>query len=586
MGINGIVVDISPYGITISGTPLGGTRPNIGDIGDPLSLLRIHARKIDITTPVSASGSNVFISPVVMGGNKGIIWIDEEAFFVGEDFLLDGNKIKWLNQSYSIAPGQEILLFGPANDYTEKAFTFEVPDMEDTFIFDSLNQTIKLRANGRGLDHMPYNIKSIYLIVDGKTYIPNTDFTYNAPTGTITWINANTLSSLNKVRVMYYNLFPTYPFRLGDALVRFTEAIGPGPTTSIPIVASVSPILANASNILLNTDRKRDLFDYKFNSGGLSISWISPDTTLANLDKVDISYFRDLLNLFGFFTEILNGTQFSTNLAGDYETVVTNFPVETPKGLLFHNGLLCVGPLYDAVNGSLATTAADIPTQYSFSGNTLIWDPDARVPSVNLNQSDPDEDVFVWNGFTDRQSRDYIRMEYFKGTSLPSGPVKTLSILSNDLENVDAMKTIVWYNQVAYFKEFGEIDVSGTKLATITLLGPTGYTAPDSTDDIMVMFFTNESYADFWKFQGIQKAGVGSYTLLSPLLTFWGNNQSVALPVPVSDIDRTMLFIDGVKADPRQYQLDPTGSILTNLTLGNVDGPASATPSNIMLVHF
>lgn len=581
MGINGIVVDISPYGITISGTPLGGTRPNIGDIGDPLSLLRIHARKIDIVSPVSASGSSIFISPVVMGGNKAVIWIDEEAFFIGEDFLLDGNKIKWINASYSIAPGQEIVIFGPANDYTEKAFTFEVPDMEDTFIFDSLNQKIRLRANGRGLDHMPYNIKSIYLIVDGKTYIPNVDFTYNAPTGEITWINVVPLSSLNKVRVMYYNLSPTYPFRLGDALIRFTENIGPGPTTSIPIVASVSPILANASNILLNTDRKRDLFDYKFNSGGLSISWISPDTTLVNTDKVDISYFRDLLNLFGFFTEIITGPAFSVN-AGNYETTVSNFPVEASKGLLFHNGLLCVGPTYDAVNGNLATTAADVPTQYSFSGSTLIWDPDARTPVLHINQYDATEDVFVWNGFTDRQSRDYIRTEYFKGTAL--GPTKTLSIVSNDLENVDALKTIVWYNQVAYFKEFGEIDVTGTKLATITLQAPSGYTTPDSDDDIVVMFFTNSSYADFWKFQPLQKAG--AYTLFPPLMTYWGNTQSVALPIPVSDPDRTMLFIDGVKANPDQYQLDPTGSILTNLTMGNIDGPTSSTPSNIMLVHF
>ncbi len=309
MAVNGLIIDISPLGITVGGAPFGATRPNLGLLlteksGD----LRIYVRQAIITTPVSASGHNTFTSPVSFGSDICIISINGVTYIPSVDYKINGHTVTWKDTNKTIHPEDEVVLFGPANDYTANAFTIEVLDMQNELVFNDGDQTIRLTANGLGDNFFPFKEDAIYIVKNGSTYAPGTSFTYDPLTSLITWSDTTDLTVDDLVFVYYYNLYPTSPFRLGEALIRFQQpvtVVDDLPPNSFNLGSTVSEILANASNVFLNTLREVDLENYQLIYP--SIVWRNGVLALKDGDELDVSFFRDVTKRFSFFNDALPG---------------------------------------------------------------------------------------------------------------------------------------------------------------------------------------------------------------------------------------------------------------------------------------
>lgn len=586
--INSVSTDINKQGIFLNGTPFGCTYPSFFSASDPYNTsLRIHSRKIFIPAlDVVSSVSNPFLTlPVSFGGGVAILWRDEEAFFAGEDFLIQDNKLTWINENISLTSSNSLIIFGPANSYTAKAFTIEIIDMENPSYFNNSLQTIQLEANGRGNDYFPYNQNSIYLTVDRDVKKPGIDYIYSSLDKKITWIGSSPLTTSNKVRIFYYNLFPTTPYRLGESLVRIQKPVSfvGSPPSSFSLVASLNPFLSNASNVFQNSKKKIDGDAYSF--AFPSLKWNNTNSPLTSGDHLDISYFRSLLALFGFFNEQKTGPQFSIigsgTYAGMFRTHITTLPVKKQLGFLYHNGILAIGDYYDAIDNNPGTHIPSNP-QFFFDPSdkhSLIWNPNAYLPAININLSDPSVDSFEWRGFSDSLSGNSMRVEYWKGWG-GTGSTKTLTS-----PIVVPEKAIAFYNGVAQFQAFNEFSFDVTN----TILSLSVDSPADPDDDIVLWGFTDESYAEFWDFINIQTTLNGSTvssTLFPPLLAFWGQGESLALTRPIKDPNKTFLFINGVLANKNDYSFDSTGAILTNVGLNTINGPTSGDPDNIMLISF
>lgn len=549
-GINSFIVDISKDGIQGSGGIYGTYSPQLGNLAIANlqeNRLRINTRRVFLQTTISASGFNYFTIPVTFGFNKAVIYVNGKLYLPNKDYIIQFNTVIWKNLDISLTPSDEVIVWGPANEYTANAITFEYVNLKDLLVYSGSGNTINLKANGGDNIFFPYSTESIWLFINGDSYIPGSsyDYDYNPATKTLTLhAAAHPVIDPNndEIFMFYCNLLETQPFRLGDALTRFQEDTG---SSNISLTNPIKSELINSANIFLNKTRANIGENYSFKFPLLKWDQ-SSDMPYASGDVMDISYFADLEFGVNMYNEVILGNNFTRNSIGGTVTV-SNLPVEDKKGLLFANGILSVGPVYDNVSPTYK--------DYELSGTTLNW---IGEPSI---ADTVDNDIvnaykFIWSGFGDIFSKQYIGLKYVQNNTV-----------SHTLPNIaDLSKVIYFLNGQAKFFQQGELTVTAGNPATVNLVG-----APVLTDaHIVLLYFTQFSYANLWKFQAI-----------NPILT-WTEGSSVTLDKPAKNLDTTFVFINGVRAIPGvDYDLSSSGNGIRNLSMGNI-----TTGQSIMVVYI
>lgn len=548
MTINGITVGISESGAVVSGYLYGSTANPISTslLSDTLLL---YAKIIQLSNNVTYSGNNTFMLPVTYGLDKVFIFKNGYLMELGNDYLVSGNFVTWLNESVTLTPSDTIIAFGPANIYTAKAITHQKINMNTKFnssdtAFSNL-PTIKLDIpENEPNTSIPYDINSIYLFINGGLYSPNEHYDFDVDSQKIIWTHSMTLNNLDSVFVFYYNQHPTQPFLLGEKLSRNILQATTNNQTHFSLVTNTNNKLKNTSNLFLDNKRytyNKDYTLYYPFMYTISTGILQPNIT--NGSKIDLSYFKtDLL----IDSVSLNHQYFYQS--GDFiPTTTSNLTrmvllpttdIINSKTMLFFRGILGINRWYTNIT-------TDIETQYGIPAewyrdsttNQIYWNGAARNPSTPLNPSDSLGDFITWTAFLDSNSKDFIRIEYHQrsSTNIP-GTITTASAIKNN-------KCVVFYNGQALFQEYGQFTITGTNSLVIN-----EYSAPPSgfTDEVVVWYFSDSSYANLWRIQALN------------ITTNIGELMPITFPIKISSIESSLLFYNGVRIDNRHYEFVPS----------------------------
>jgi hypothetical protein len=543
MPINGIISDIAADGITITGTPSGGTRPNIGQLlaNNPTDGIQLISRTVNTQSSISVGG-NIPL-PVAFGKNKYIISFDGKSYCPGIDYIPGTTEARWINPNISIPLHTNITIWGPANDYTADLITIEPINMHSG-VFSGSN--ISLLGEGGGLS-LPATIESIFLVVNGFTF---SSFTFSDPV--LSWTGSPALTTTDIVFAYYFNKRTSVPYRLSEFQNRLAFAATAG-ISSYNIGAIPKINMIGAAQLFVNNTRKVVGVDYSLEYP--FIRWRG--TPFAGGEILDLSYIRDSQS------SILINNSTPTGggvvIAGDgrFEVPVSHTPIVAELSILTINGNLMINSSYSHITGT-----GFVP-EYSQVGGVVRVDPTARgLPYRTLSLSDE----YVVSVFNDAASSNFLKLEYFKGYS-GVGDVKTLQAIP-----ASASKVIVWVSGRAFFTLNGEINVVGNQF---NINAP--YLLNDPDMDIVVMYFTGAAYANLWKLENVVVPGL-SWTIGSNIGSFSGS--------PIANIDNTFLFVNGQREMPGKYNKTGDGSALVNVSLaGTVHGSTSVDPDQVVLLR-
>jgi hypothetical protein len=533
-GINGFIIDVSEDGITGSGPILGTTRPNHGDLLLGFSTrtgqqVIIYVRRAYIKVPVSSSGNNKFLVPVVYGEDEFVLFVNGLAYGLGLDFLVDGNEVTWLNPNVTIKPDDEVIAWGPGNDHTALGITYEVLSADpDSFRFIEKPGAIEeeptswshfiLNAGNQGTTFFPAEQKSIFLYINGKSYFPGVDFVWNPEQPTnIYWhpgADKLQLQPTDRVHAMYFNNYETQPFRLADALERFEHVpteINPEEQVIRSLANPPKPELLFSNTTNLNGVRY--IFKEDYNMTNRNWTWLNPELPGGgNLefvygDFIDIWYFKDTSFGTDFFSEFFLGSHFI-----DSEAIVNERPLAQTKGLLFLSGFLQIPQVAD--NGLISTY------DYEVSGFNITWI--SNDPPVGPN------DQLVWSGFKDEFSGDLVQI-YYENDVTTATALGTVG---------DTTKVIGFLNGQAQFTQ----GITGDSLSAGLTVSEGGSAQFDiagvtiTSEDVgMFLFFKDKSYADGWQFD----------VITGP----WDDYSDILSKRPTG-VTTTMVFVNGQRQTP------------------------------------
>ena len=592
--INGVLIFLDSSGIIETGYAAGTNDPGL-DTTSGSTTLKIHAVKLYVPVGSTVPAGSRLLMPVAFGYNKLILYVDGKAYFPEVDFTVEGNVIRWGVGQVTITDVSNVIAFGPANRYTAQAFTLEVPVMANPLIFDSATQTIRPNPPGEGTK--PYNQDSIYLFLDGESYLPNIDFTYDFGNNVITWINQSIVLTVNSdIKLAYYNRVVTSPFILGDVLYRILVTADQDHQASFTIAAVPKTTLLNSSNIFYNGNRYTNLTDYtvsffNYNINSFNPSLLIPDTGSLYSDLltngiVDISYFRDNLvnNLLVVLNQILVAT--GTSLFDPINLQPATVLIDPIKTLVFLNGLYAYGQTYDNISDITNVTLTPptdprivaVEAQYilNTSNNSVVsltWNSDdtSRTPSLVIET----DDVLQLTAFADELSVASINIEYFQRDSNTSSPVFTL------LSNIKQDKVIVFYNGEALFQEFDQFTTGGILNANELQINYPTEVPEIQTDEIAIMYIKDDSYSVLWKFDVIYDDNTVNAEIDA------GSSTHLVLEYPLNDPNLSMLFVNGVRIPNNRYEIVTGSQGLEIALIGDVlpGFPLIPAASKVIMIY-
>jgi hypothetical protein len=550
MPINGIISDISDEGIYVSGTPFGGTYPNLGQLlNKTQDNIQISARVIQVAAPVSVGGNSSFSIPISYGKNKFIVSVNKDLYCPFIDFVPSPTSVKWINPNITVSTTDVVELWGPLNDYTADLITIEAIDMLGPK-FNSGLQTITLEGNGGGLS-LPSSGKDLYLVVDHKLYSHNTHFTFS--NNTITWILPSLLNTSSKVFAFYFNKNSSVPYTLPSSNVRTDLTATSNGQTEFLLSVIPKQSQVKASIVGVNTSKLTYAVDYTINYPKLKLFSGVPINT-----KLDVSYIKNVEQALQMFNNTTTGVNANLAVDGKIEIPITNTPVTNPLGLFFISGGLQVGPSYTKI--TVQPPQIFVP-EYQKVGNKIRFDPNAQSYRNVYPMDISIEDSLVWLGFTDALAGTHVKLEYFRGYG-GVGDVKTL-----DAPPVDTNKVIVWVDGSAFFTQSGEVNVVNDQ---VNINAP--YLTEDPQADIIVMYFTDASYAAQWTFSTVDVTS-----------NVWGSGVVIPLSKEMSSNNNAMLYKNGRLVTPGDYVKE--GSGIKNVSMDTTYGLSSSYPDELIIVY-
>lgn len=491
--LNSFIVDISKTGITGSGGIFGTFAPQIGDtstfLGTNGNQPDLSVRVITVGQTVSALTNPDFLSPIVFGSDKVLIWVNKRLYYPDVDYKVKGNKITWLNTNISINPEDEVVLWGPTNKFTADLVTFEHFNIKDSSVYNT--STLYIKAGEADNQFYPFNQSSTFLFVDGNCLIPNDHYTYNANEFTL-----NLTAPLNvlsdKVFGFYFNLKPSGTYRLGEALVRLLKTDG---VVNVALTEPALTELQEESHVFLNGGRA--VYDKNYKMGFPLLKWDNTaGFTYSTSNKLDIAYFSDIQVGLGLFS---NSYIFQTN------TQLINVAVTGKLGFHFINGVLSTPP----VTGNQGSVALK---DYNIIGQVLSW---IGTPPVTTGYA------VRFEGFTDLYSKQYVETVYSQNSTIPT-PLPDIA---------DITKVVAWKEGIANFSQLGDFTINtGTIPKTLT------FTNQSVNDKVVVMYFKQTSYSSLWKVETYN----GAITV----------NQTLNLNSSAKAVNTTWVFVNGVKLYP------------------------------------
>ena len=587
MSINGIVVNIDPFGVTVQGTLAGTTRPFI-DVITIDNNLRLYAKKIFLPGIIDITGTDLFEMPVAFGKGMCFLFVNGVCYKLGLDYTIEGNRVKWLNPGISLYPADDIIAWGPANDYTAAAIGFEVFDLTNNSVYTSGSGTVKLKPRLVS-EQYPKGEQTIYLFKNGELLTPGIsfDFTYNSSTKEITsGLLVNLVPSANYVFAFYVNSVATLPFSLGDTFYR-TNLTYSG-SLSLNLTANPEKLLVNAANVFY--DRKRYIQNEDFSIRFPILNVLpgeSLNDDLINGTTLDVSYFKN-----NFIPDTISSwnEERTSGFGGVIaDTVVTTYTPTSfiptlSKQFLFFNGLLTVGKNFDRIEGS---TSGDLvfgsfPSGVGLTpGHQREWERiganvtfytraryplpgDALIPTVYTGPL-AGIDNLLYTAFTDASTISGISTEYFyRKTTRNSTSVQ----LSTPIRQ---KKFIQFYNGLAYFPQHfgGEIQILNPGSGDNQLNYDLSLPALDGTDplkpfdDIIVWSWVEDSFASLWQFEKI---------VLTSNITFDGSSgATIETLFAISSLGNSFVFYNGLRVEPSKMTLDPLNNKKIRLNFSLMD---------------
>jgi hypothetical protein len=562
-GVNGSAVVIDEFGSTLHGSLLGTSSPTIDELSNDTTI-KIYSKKVFLTQSVSANSNNRFFLPAVFGDNKAFIFINDELYSLNVDYKVDGLNCTWLNPNKTITLNDDVQVFGPGNKYTANAISFDVVDLDTQFLNSdpafSNKQTILLKA--APIDPLlkyPFDGTCIYAFRNGAAYYYSIDFDYDEGSKKIIW-KANDISLGDKIFIFYYNKYPTAPFKLGDVLSRTILTATINNQSSFTILDKPMKNYLQSSQVLHN--RKRRSYKTDYNLFGMSLYTIDGGNLkpeISNSDILDVSYFSDVfvISTLSLLQQLYDGS--SANVEEiQVKYNITTVPIATnvlnAKSFLFFNGLLQINKHFDNI------ASISYPDwEYNQTDNKItIWSQHASPrPAPYAGPLVPiagDKIEFVT--FLDNFSKNNVRVEYYQRSS--SNIIYSVTAQ----ENIKGGKYLLFYNGECLFKDNGT-SLSGNQVTV------TAYSAPPSgiKDDIVLVYFTDEQYANLWYFDNIT------------VNTSIAANNDITFGHPIANINETLLFYNGVKVPKDQII---SGSDNTKIKLINTN---ILSNSVLLLIH-
>lgn len=581
-GINGLLVTVDSFGVTLQGSLFGSTGPTIDSLSNE-QVLKVYSKKVQLFNVVSSVGNNSFYLPAVFGNDLAFIFVNGKMYKLGVDYVVAGAQVTWLRSGMSLDPTDSIVAFGPANRYTHQAFTFEVIDMTVNFdASDALHDnkpTITLAPSAPlNTQLLPFNQECIYFVKNNEIYSPGTHFTYSDVDNKIVWEDSATDPTISDdLMTFYYNQVPTVPYLLGDVLFRINLNATADNQSNYNITAR--PL----SSLLMTANLFYDNLRYEY---GTDFTLTYPEAVLQdsgslkpliqNGDSMDLSYFKDQfvqdsISLVHLYYDSATPTFFAqdplnTNL---YKVNITPLadPINDIKTLFFFRGVCSINKYYDNTSPDITTAFPGTLPEWERASNQFIFNSTARRGPWTTPPTDPLvpstllQDFVTWTAFTDAVSKNSIKIEYFQRTNLTSSITTSLPIKQN--------KCIVFYNGVATFREFGQFVISG---GSNNVIGSFSQAAPPIgfSDEIVVVYFTEDSYASLWKFDPVILSGNVA------------GGDPIQFATRVNSITSSFLFNNGIRIDNRNYEIVPASNS-RHIRLTNGEGLLSGY--KIMLVH-
>lgn len=533
MPINNISSDLGFEGITIGGVPFGGTRLAGGSVsggaGVGIEDIVLIARQVTRSATISSGGNPFIPLPVTFGKNKFVMAVDGKLYCPGTDFIITSSGASWINSNVSIPTNVDVVVWGPANEYTANLVTIESVNMNGAK-FNALAQTIQLDGvGGTVVDGKD----SLYLVVDNDLAAP-ADYEVDG-NGLISW-QGTALSTLNNVFAFYFNKASSVPYRLPIAQTRILIQPTAG-QTEFTLTAVPRAVNAGAAHMIV--DAFRQVYGKHFSIEYPKLKWFG--SAFSGSEQLDISYIRDVSSLPGAFTDSTSTASISVGPGGQYVIPTSNTPIKAELGLFTINGDLVISETYSHITMNGVNVFSPEVVR---SGNTLVYNPTARLPRYDIAL----DDELVYSGFTDAGSANGLKIEYFQGFT---GSSQNYTLQSTP---ADASKVVMWVNGRAYFPLGGDVAVVGAQV------GPTAqmnYIPADPLADVVILYISDPSLAAQW-----------NITALSIATATWAPGASIGtLTKPITDKNSSFLFTNGQREDPSKYGLSNSGYSLQNTSL-------------------
>ncbi len=271
MSINGLSYSIDNNGITLQGTLFGSTRPDLSPLLNDLpndTRLILHAKPIFISEQINANTNPNLLLPIQFGDNKYLLSINGDLFAPEMDFDGRANNLIWKNQR-TIQPTDEVVAWGAGNAYTGNNITIEPIDLKDVTVYTpGVSPIIKLKKS------VPYDVNSIYFVIDSKAYSPGIDFAFNIATNSLTWLKQSTIPidvDFTKAFAFYYNTSPLQPFSLGQVLQRIITTVETNNQAEFNIAALPKTNLNTGSNLFYEKKNKEIKVECPIHSFGFTL---------------------------------------------------------------------------------------------------------------------------------------------------------------------------------------------------------------------------------------------------------------------------------------------------------------------------
>lgn len=576
MTINTSLYTLDAQGVSLQGGVLGAGLPELNNIITDTSL-KIHCKKVYIPTVISAFGNNSFTLPVVFGRDKCVLYVNGLGYFLDKDFTLLGSKITWINGSVSIDPLiDEVVCWGPANNYTAQAIEFgniDVYSQLDEADGDFSNKpTIQLNNE---TDRYPFDVLSIFLFIDRKSYIPVTNYEYDEISKKIVYEIIGGITTSNEVSYVYFNKVETSPYLLGEGLYRTLLNVTSDNQSSIAVQAIPRKDIISSTNLfrfddLGNADKRYTYYD-DFIIQYPSVHTLNNLNTILEQDDVlDVSFIKDALAPASIGIRTIH-LDHDTDILGEASLPLgKKYTYQLPSGpnfninkaIVYFNGINEHQRVYDNYSNIETGTPARKPrTELTQTTMAYYSQPEAIDSLVPAESGDK----FTIMIFEDVASISNIKIEYFKrdGAGLINGGPFTSVTLS---QTPRGNKLIQFYNGEATFKQFNDIGITGNVINSFPY-------APSGIDDLVYLYFTSDAYASLWKFDVIDTSS-GDIANMIPM----------TVSRRIANLSASLLFVGGVLYPINTYEIVPGSGNKQIRTLSGT--PVIPQNSKCILLHI